>query len=98
MVKVRLVCIAAAMLAAAPAPLLAQAKTDASVYLRCDGMPAHISIGNALGRALLLSFTMGLAGNPETQDASKRAYGRDGVEACDAAIQGESDTARKAQL
>jgi len=75
--------LAAGLLLMAAGPALGQAKAaDASVYLRCDGNPAHRSIGESLGRALVLSATLGLAGKGETQDVSKRAYGVDGADAC----------------
>lgn len=94
--------LAVAMLFTANAPALAQAhapaRPDASAYLRCDGMTAHRSTGELLGRALLLGATMGIAGKGENNDASKRAYGLDGVEACDLAISSETDTMRKIQL
>lgn len=96
--RIRGMVLAAVLMLGAKDAAHGQAKSDGSVYLRCDGMPAHISVGDAVGRALLLGFTLGIAGNPEIQDASKRLYGNDGVEACDLAIQDESDAMRKVQL
>jgi hypothetical protein len=69
-----------------------------SVYLQCDGNPPHRSTGELLGRALLMSATLGLAGQGEVQDVSKRAYGTSGVDACDAALLQESDSTRKVLL
>jgi hypothetical protein len=78
---------------------LAQIGTgDPSAYLRCDGNPAHRSVGEALGRVVLLTATLGLAGLGEVQDVSKRAQGLDGIEACDTALLQESDPIRKVQL
>jgi hypothetical protein len=99
MLNVRSTCLVAALLPVLIAPALAQtAASGPSAYLRCDGNPPHRSTGELIGRALLLGATMGLAGKGETQDASKRAYGIDGVDACTAALQGESDPLRKVQL
>jgi hypothetical protein len=90
---------AAAFVLCLPGAAWAQSKAaDPSVYLRCDGNPAHRSTGELLGRALLLSATLGIAGKGEVQDVSKRATGRDGADACEVAVQQESDPVRKVQL
>ncbi len=91
--------LAVALLLAATSLSSAQTKSASpSVYLQCDGNPPHRSTGELLGRALLLSATLGLAGQGEVQDVSKRAHGIDGVDACDAALLQENDPARKVQL
>lgn len=71
---------------------------DASAYLKCDGTPAVISPGELIGRVVLLTATLGLAGRPQGQDVSQRAHGIDGVDACDAALLQERDSVRKVQL
>src|SRR5579862_3981490 len=87
MADFRLTYYAVALLLATTAMSSAEtAPAGPSVYLRCDGNPPHRSTGELLGRALLLSATLGLAGQGETQDMSKRAHGLDGVDACDAAL------------
>lgn len=83
---------------ASPSVAQIQGFGDPSDYLRCDGNPAHRSAGELLGRALLLTATLGVAGMGETQDVSKRAYGMAGGDACDAALLHESDPIRKVQL
>ncbi|HKD48771.1 MAG TPA: hypothetical protein VKB67_13880 [Rhizomicrobium sp.] len=99
MTKFRSAFLAVAWLSATTNMAFAQIGTgDPSAYLRCDGNPAHRSAGELLGRVLLLTATLGLAGRGEVQDVSKLAYGIDGVNACDAALLGESDPIRKVQL
>jgi hypothetical protein len=91
--------LAVALLLATTTLSSAQTKSPGpSVYLQCDGNPPHRSTGELLGRALLLSATLGLAGQGEIQDVSKRAHGIEGVDACDAALLQESDPIRKVQL
>jgi hypothetical protein len=90
---------AAAFLLASGGAALAQGKpAEPSVYLRCDGNPPHRSTGEMLGRALLLTATLGVAGQGEVQDVSKRAMGNDGIDACTQALQSETDPVRKVQL
>ncbi|MGD0189936.1 MAG: hypothetical protein ABSD74_04260 [Rhizomicrobium sp.] len=69
-----------------------------SVYVRCDGFPAHHSGAEIAARVLLIMATAGLAGPGERADTSKRLTGADAVAACDAAIAGETDPTRKIQL
>ncbi len=91
--------LAVALLLATTSLLSAQTKTPGpSAYLLCDGNPPHRSTGELLGRALLLSATLGLAGQGEVQDVSKRAHGNEGVDACDAALLQETDPIRMVQL
>src|ERR1700761_4919567 len=99
MIKFKSASFAAALLLAAPSLASAQINSSGpSVYLQCDGNPPHRSVGEMLGRALLLTATLGVAGLGENQDPSKRAQSVEGVDACDAALLGESDPIRKVQL
>lgn len=98
-----------AAIAAAWVVVLTAASTDAraddiasapegSVYVRCDGFPPHRSAGELAARVLLIMATAGLAGPGERADINKRLTGADGVAACTAALAGETDEIRKAQL
>ena len=69
-----------------------------SVFVRCDGAPAHRTAAETAGRLLLIMATAGLAGPGELRDTSKRLKGAEAVSACDAALAGESDAIRKVQL
>lgn len=69
-----------------------------SVYLLCDGSPAHRSGAELAGRILLIMATGGLAGPGEKADATKRAMGAEGVTACDSALSSETDPIRRMQL
>src|SRR5215471_14219 len=76
-----------------------QARADTpSVYLQCDGYPAHRSAAELAGRILLIMATSGLAGVGEKADVSKRLAGADGVNACTAAIARETYPTRLVQL
>ncbi|HXS05369.1 MAG TPA: hypothetical protein VN723_01160 [Rhizomicrobium sp.] len=88
----------AALFACALAVSPAEAADSTSAFIRCDGNPAKISAGELLGRVVLLTATMGIAGAPPHKDLSQRANGIDGVQACDAALMEERDPIRKVQL
>ena len=99
MIHFRFHILATAFLLAAGGVASAQTKpAEPSVYLRCDGNPPHRSTGEMLGRALLLTATLGVAGQGEVQDVSKRAIGNDGIDACTQALQSETDPIRKVQI
>ena len=86
---------------AAAATAVSKAHEEAelgSVFLRCDGAPAHRTAAETAGRLLLIMATAGLAGPGELRDTSKRLKGGEAVTACDAALAGESDAIRKVQL
>ena len=70
-----------------------------SNYVRCDGLPDNMSAGETAARLISLSLVVGLLAPPhESADISKRYVGAEGVTACDAALAGESDEMRRAQL
>ena len=86
-------------------PVVAQMPAPASKgkppshYLRCDGLPDNMSVGESAARLISLSLVVGLLAPPhESADISKRYVGAEGVAACDAALAGESDEVRRAQL
>lgn len=69
-----------------------------SVFVRCDGYPAHQTPADIGLRLVAIMATAGLAGPSEQADARKRAHGDDGVAACAAALGEETDPLRRAQL
>lgn len=84
---------------AAPAPAK---KANGSVFVRCDGQPAHMSGGELVFDLLAITATGGivggLVGGPEMADNSKKLKADEAVQACDAAIQSESNPTRRTQL
>lgn len=85
----------------ASAALSKQAREEmelGSVFVRCDGAPAHRSGAETAGRILLIMATAGLAGPGELKDTSKRLKGDEAVTACDAALAQETDPVRRVQL
>lgn len=69
-----------------------------SVFLRCDGAPAHRTGAETAGRILLIMATAGLAGPGELKNTAKRLTGPEAVAACDTALGTEADPIRKVQL
>src|SRR5437868_558757 len=90
-----------AILLAPALPARAEPKPP-SDYVLCDGSPAAMSAGEAAGRILAITATLGvvggLVGAPETADKSKRAEAAAGVSACNNAIGSEQNEMRRVQL
>jgi hypothetical protein len=81
-----------------PAGPPAEQKGPGSVFVRCDGYPAHQTPADLAVRLVAIMATAGLAGPGELADARKRAHGDDGVAACAAALGQETEPLRRAQL
>lgn len=98
MARWRSLAAACLLTSALPSALASPARADSADSLKCDGAPTQISPGELIGRALLLTATLGIAGRPPQQDVSQRARGLNGVAACDAAMLEERAPIRKVQL
>jgi len=78
---------------------------DPSDYVQCDGLPRGMSSGEAAGRGLLALGTLGMSGlftgAPEQANGAARLFGKDGVSACDRALneeRGKTDDNRRGRL
>jgi hypothetical protein len=61
-----------------------------SLHVQCDGFPNNMSSGESAARILGAVTLLGLfAPSPEAADVSKRKFGKEGIEACDAVLIGE---------
>ncbi|HEX8193106.1 MAG TPA: hypothetical protein VF552_09415 [Allosphingosinicella sp.] len=89
----------AAMLAALFPCQSAAAAGEPSNYLRCDGQPDNIGDGETAARVLGAVTLLGLfAPGNEVADPSQRRTGAEGVAACTAALTGEANDRRRAEL
>jgi hypothetical protein len=73
-----------------------------SLHVQCDGYPNNISSGETAARILGAVTLLGLfAPSREAADVSKRKFGKEGIEACDAVLIGEkaeNNQSRKLEL
>src|SRR4051812_12784796 len=85
---------------AAPQATAAPAKVNpGSVYVRCDGNPDNITAGETLARVVAITALVGLfMPQHEAPNLSRRLTGADGVAACSAALEKESNATRRVQL
>lgn len=91
--KLNLLVASASALAIVSAPSSAAATADkeGSLYVQCDGQPNNVTGAETAARLLGAVTLLGLfAPPPEAADASKRKFGKDGVAACSALIDGAS--------
>ena len=77
----------------------ATAERAPSDHVRCDGNPDNVGAGETAARVIGAITLIGLfAPAPETPDASQRLEGEAGIAVCNAALDGESNDVRRAQL
>src|SRR5688572_27712490 len=89
----------AAALAALAFQAPAHAQRTPSDHVRCDGRPDNVSAGETAARLLGAVTLLGIfAPPPEQPDDSQRLAGAEGVAICNAALDGESNEVRRAQL
>jgi hypothetical protein len=73
-----------------------------SLHVQCDGFPNNISSGESAARILGAVTLLGLfAPSREAADVTKRKFGKEGVEACNAVLIGEkaeNNQSRKLEL
>ena len=86
---------ASVLLLASPA----MAERAPSEHIRCDGNPDNVTAGETAARLVGAVTLLGLfAPAHETPDASQRLAGEPGIAICNAALDGESNDVRRAEL
>ena len=89
----------AAALAALAFQAPAFAQRAPSDHVRCDGRPDNVSAGETAARLIGAVTLLGIfAPPPEQADHSQRLAGAEGVAICNAALDGESNEVRRAEL
>jgi len=91
--------LAAATAAATVVQAPAMAERAPSEHIRCDGNPDNVTAGETAARLVGAITLLGLfAPAHETPDASMRLAGEPGIAICNAALDGESNDVRRAEL
>jgi tetratricopeptide (TPR) repeat protein len=96
-VELRVACVVASI-AVVAIPTQAAARAP-SVFLRCDGKPAHMSDGERAARVLAITAVIGLLiPGPEQENDTERLSGVAGAAACSTALSTEGDPIRRIEL
>src|SRR4051812_14722144 len=70
-----------------------------SVFLQCDGKPAHMSDGERAARLIAITAVVGLLiPGPEQADSTARLSGGAGITACSSALAAEHEPVRRIEL